>query len=139
MCRNGDHRGGVKPCQGPAGGMMARVRLIALLAATAALLLAACGSTAASAPASLPSASVPATGSPSEPPSVAASTPAASAATPRPSVALVLPHEAPELEAHLPDEVDGRKLTKLSNGPVASLGNAGAQALRDATKRIGDG
>ena len=56
-----------------------------------------------------------------------------------PSQALVIPHEDPELEALLPDEVDGIALTKLSVGPVSSIGVSGAQRIKDAAKAIGDG
>jgi hypothetical protein len=73
--------------------------------------------------------------------SQAAATPGTSPATPRPSSSsnLVIPHENPALEALLPDEVDGARLTKLSVGPVSSVGNAGAQGVKDLAKRIGDG
>jgi hypothetical protein len=52
---------------------------------------------------------------------------------------LALPHEDPDLEARLPDEVDGVKLFKLSVGPVASVGNLGAEPIRALAKEIGDG
>ena len=74
-------------------------------------------------------------------PSVAAKTPGTSPATPRPSASqtLVIPHDDPGLEALLPDEVNGTALLKLSVGPVSSLGVAGAQAVKDVAKQIGDG
>lgn len=114
---------------------MARMRSLAVIAAFAAALFAACGSGAVSPPSASSPRPLP---SRSAPPSLASSSPRASE-SPGPSAAVQLPHEATDLEALLPDQVDGKTLTKLSNGPLASLGNAGAQPLRDATKQIGDG
>jgi hypothetical protein len=69
------------------------------------------------------------------------SAPRSSPTTPPPesSQALVIPHEVPELEALLPDDVDGVTLTKLSVGPVSSIGVSGAQAMKNVAKEIGDG
>jgi len=39
----------------------------------------------------------------------------------------------------LPDAVDGATLTKLSVGPVSSIGVSGAQGIKDVAKKIGDG
>jgi hypothetical protein len=118
--------------------MMAPMRPIALGTTIAAVLvLAGCASSGApTAPASA--------GTPSGPTSeasVAARSPGASPSKPKPSAsqALAIPHEAPKLEALLPDEVDGAKLTKLSVGPVSSIGVAGAQGIKDVAKQIGDG
>jgi hypothetical protein len=69
------------------------------------------------------------------------SSPAASVASPEPSASqnLVIPHEDPELESRLPDQVDGTPLSKLSVGPVSSIGVSGAQAIQDVANEIGDG
>jgi hypothetical protein len=71
----------------------------------------------------------------------AAPTPGTNRATPGPSSSsgLAIPHEYPALEAMLPDEVDGATLTKLSVGPVSSIGVSGAQGIKDVAKKIGDG
>jgi hypothetical protein len=110
---------------------------IAALALSASLVLAACGSSgspapASSSPSSSASAAAPSTAVPSASPSAIASP------RPSPSVALVIPHEDTKLEAMLPDEVDGAKLTKLSVGP-SSKTDAGAQGIADVAKQIGDG
>jgi hypothetical protein len=101
------------------------------------LVLAACGGSAGQSPSSgasaAPSASQPAATS-----SAPAVVPSASASAVAPS-GLALPHEDPELEAKLPDEVDGAKMFKLSVGPVASVGNLGAEPVRDLAKELGDG
>lgn len=52
---------------------------------------------------------------------------------------LALPHDDPDLEARLPDEVDGTQLLKLSVGPVSSAGNVGAEPVRALAREIGDG
>lgn len=52
---------------------------------------------------------------------------------------LVLPHEDPDLEARLPDSVDGVPMRKLSVGPISSAGNVGAEATRALADEIGDG
>jgi hypothetical protein len=123
--------------------MMALMRLIA---ATPVVFLLAVVAVACSSPAvsPAPGASVapsgensPTTAAPSAP----ASPPGTSPETPdpAPSQAVVIPHEVPELEALLPDEVAGATLTKLSVGPVSSIGVGGARAIKEVAKEIGDG
>lgn len=122
--------------------MMASMRSIpaAVLAvvAGAVLLIAACGGTAAT-PAAGGSVAQVAT----PPPSPSQARPTAPAGSPsvkpRPSQKLVVPHDDPELEKLLPNEVAGKVLMKLSVGPVSSIGVAGAQGIKDAAKQIGDG
>lgn len=65
--------------------------------------------------------------------------PDASASRPSPSSNLVLPHEDLDLEARLPDEFEGRKLFKLSVGPISSAGNEGAEPVKKLASEIGDG
>ena len=105
------------------------LRLIALVVA----LLAACGG----------SSPVPPAGA-----SAAPSVSIGSAGTTQPSTGLLpsgapsglaLPHDDPDLEARLPDEVDGVELLKLSVGPVSSAGNLGAEPVRALAREIGDG
>ena len=103
-----------------------------LLVAITGVLLAGCGATATVAP------SVGASGS------VAPSSPAGSIATlsgsPGPSASDDrLPHDDPGLEDRLPDEVDGKTLTKLSVGPISAAGNTGAEPVKTLVKQIGDG
>jgi hypothetical protein len=120
--------------------MMTPMRRIPLLAAVLALAVAACTG-------SSPASGSPASGSPSTPAaSVASGSPAGRSPgtspggpRPSPSISLVTPHEDPGLEARLPDEVDGKKLMKLSEGPVSTLGRPGAQAIKDTVKQIGNG
>ena len=58
---------------------------------------------------------------------------------PSPSAGLVLPHEDPALEARLPDEFEGKKLFKISVGPISSAGNEGAEPVKKLADEIGDG
>ena len=58
---------------------------------------------------------------------------------PSPSAGLVLPHDDPALEARLPDEFEGKKLFKLSVGPISSAGNEGAEPVKKLASEIGDG
>ena len=70
------------------------------------------------------------------------STPAGSSSgssAPSPSAGLVLPHDDPALEARLPDEFEGKKLFKLSVGPISSAGNEGAEPVKKLASEIGDG
>jgi hypothetical protein len=111
---------------------------VAVLAvvAGAVLLIAACGGTAAT-PAAGGSVAQVATPSPSQARPTAP--PGSPSAKPRPTQKLVIPHDDPELEKLLPNEVAGKVLMKLSVGPVSSIGVAGAQGIKDAAKQIGDG
>jgi hypothetical protein len=114
------------------------VPLAALLCALA-VIVSACGqSTSPSPAASAPPSPGASASEPGVAPSPSASTSGSAAATVAPS-GLALPHEDPELEAELPDEVDGVTLFKLSVGPIASAGNTGAEAIRDLADEIGDG
>jgi hypothetical protein len=91
------------------------------------------------------------TGSASSAPGDSSGTAAASASTPptsssgpkslapSPSAGLVLPHEDPALEGRLPDEFEGKKLFKLSVGPISSAGNEGAEPVKKLADEIGDG
>jgi len=110
--------------------------LAGLLIAGAAV---ACGGSASPSPReSFPASAAP---SASAPPSAAA-TPGVVPASEAPSLlpsGLVLPHEDPDLEARLPDEVDGEPMRKLSVGPISSAGNVGAEATRALADEIGDG
>jgi hypothetical protein len=114
------------------------VRSLFAVTLAAGFLLAAC-STPAAAPAGSSSASGPAplpiATSGSATPGPASRPPAGGS----PSPGFVIPHDDPGLEALLPSEVDGTTLLKLSVGPVSSLGNAGAQAVKDVADEIGDG
>jgi hypothetical protein len=58
---------------------------------------------------------------------------------PSPSAGLVLPHEDPALEARLPNEFEGKKLFKISVGPISSAGNEGAEPVKKLADEIGDG
>ena len=58
---------------------------------------------------------------------------------PSPSAGLVLPHEDPALETRLPDEFEGKKLFKISVGPISSAGNEGAEPVKKLADEIGDG
>ena len=51
----------------------------------------------------------------------------------------MIPHADPELEARLPDEVDGKTLTKLSVGPSSVTEIPGAKGMIEVAKDIGDG
>jgi len=107
----------------------------ALAMVAAAVLVAACGSSATPAPAgSLAAVQPSATASPT--PAGGAKSPSP---RPTPSPKLVVPHDDPELEKLLPATVDGATLMKLSVGPVSSVGVGGAQGIKDAAKQIGDG
>jgi len=78
----------------------------------------------------------PATASPSTAPT---SSSGPKSLAPSPSSGLVVPHEDPALEARLPDEFDGKKLFKLSVGPISSAGNEGAEPVKKLVAEIGDG
>ena len=56
-----------------------------------------------------------------------------------PSSNLVLPHDDPALEGRLPSEFEGKKLFKISVGPVSSVGNSGAEPIKDLVDQLGDG
>ena len=100
------------------------------MVALVALLLVACGGSSSPTPPASPSVSIgPVETSP--PPSATLPSGAPSG--------LALPHDDPELEARLPDEVDGTTLLKLSVGPVSSAGNVGAEPVRALAREIGDG
>jgi hypothetical protein len=106
-----------------------------LAAACAALIVGSCG------PATSTASFGPGPSVASERPTAAPLT-AAPSRTSRPSQAVVIPHDAPELEARLPDEVDGATLTKLSVGPDTSFSDSGpadAQGMKDLAAEIGDG
>jgi hypothetical protein len=89
------------------------------------------------------------TGSASSAPEDTSGTAAASASTPpasssgslapSPSAGLVLPHDDPALEARLPDAFEGKKLFKISVGPISSAGNEGAEPVKKLASEIGDG
>ena len=99
-----------------------------LAVAAVALLLVGCGS--------------PAAPSPSEPAASPAGAPTRSprpSATPAPSKAVVIPHADPDLEARLPDEVDGKTLTKLSVDPSSQEDFPGATSMIEVAKEIGNG
>ena len=99
------------------------------------LAIAACGNDAGTSPSSSPPASATANA-----PSAPASTPpSGSGAQASPSSGIVIPHEDAALEARLPDEFNGKKLFKLSVGPLSSAGNAGAEPIKALAKEIGDG
>jgi hypothetical protein len=52
---------------------------------------------------------------------------------------VIIPHADPDLEARLPDEVDGKTLTKLSVGPSSAAQVPGAKTMSEVAKDIGDG
>jgi hypothetical protein len=84
----------------------------------------------------------PAAPSPSEPvtsPTVAPTRSLRPSPTPAPSKAVVIPHADPDLEARLPDEVDGKTLTKLSVDPSSQDDFPGAKSMIEVAKEIGDG
>lgn len=133
-----------RTCQGPPGWHDGAVRSRLAVAGLVLATLGGCSNAGTAAP----SGSAGPAGSPANPApgagssaSVPATTPRASPTAPRPSASqsLVIPHDDPGLEALLPDEVGGTALLKLSVGPVSSLGVAGAQAVKDVAKKIGDG
>jgi hypothetical protein len=111
------------------------IRAVAGLALASMLAIAGCGNNAATTPSSPPAASATASAS-SAPASVA---PSGSGAQASPSSGLVIPHEDLALEARLPNEFNGKKLFKLSVGPLSSAGNAGAEPIKALAKEIGDG
>ena len=98
------------------------------------LAIAACGNDAGTPPSSSPAASATASASPP-----ASAAPSGSGGQASPSSGIVIPHEDLALEARLPDEVNGKKLFKLSVGPLSSAGNAGAEPIKALAKEIGDG
>jgi hypothetical protein len=111
-----------------------RITSLAVLALIAALALAGCDTgSGSSAPADTAGT---ATASPSAPPT---SSSGPKSLAPSPSSALVLPHEDPALEARLPDAFQGKKLFKLSVGPISSAGNEGAEPVKKLVDEIGDG
>ena len=122
------------------------VKPVAPLAAVllAIVSVAACGGSATPSPSGSAATSPSSASSPSDDASVVVPSPSASPSSPpdqgsaAPS-GLVLPHEDPELEGRLPDSVDGTTLFKLSVGPVASVGNLGAEPVRTLANEIGDG
>lgn len=121
------------------------VKPVAPLAAVllALVSVAACGATATPSPSGSAAASPSSASSPSDDASVVVPSASPSAAPSGQGSAapsgLVLPHEDPELEGRLPNSVDGTTLFKLSVGPVASVGNLGAEPVRTLAKEIGDG
>jgi hypothetical protein len=105
-----------------------------LLVAIAGFLLAGCGATATVAP------SVGASGSGLPSSSSPGGSIATGSGSPGPSASIDrLPHDDPGLEDRLPDEVDGKPLTKLSVGPISAAGNTGAEPVKTLVKQIGDG
>jgi hypothetical protein len=109
-----------------------RITSLAALTVVAALALAGCDTGSGSAAPG--DASGTATASPSTPP-----TSSSGSLAPSPSAGLVLPHDDPELEARLPDEFEGKKLFKISVGPISSAGNEGAEPVKKLASEIGDG
>ncbi len=110
-----------------------RIAPLAVVTLIATLVVAACGTGSASAPADTGAA---ASTSPSEPPT---SSSGPKSLAPSPSSGLVLPHEDPALEARLPDQFQGKNLFKLSVGPISSAGNEGAEPVKKLASEIGDG
>jgi hypothetical protein len=108
---------------------------VAGLALASMLAIAGCGNDAGTSPSSPPSASATAS-APSAPASAA---PSGSGGQASPSSGLVIPHEDAALEARLPNEFNGKKLRKLSVGPLSSAGNVGAEPIKALAKEIGDG
>jgi hypothetical protein len=115
---------------------------VAALAVLACLVLAVAACSSGASPAPAGSQAVASPGGPAPAPGTTA-TPSARlrSPSPRPSPTqkLVIPHDDPELEKLLPDQVDGKTLMKISVGPVSSVGVSGAQGIKDAAKLIGDG
>jgi len=110
-----------------------RIISLAVLALIATLAVAGCDTgSGSSAPADTAG---PATASPSAPPT---SSSGPKSLAPSPSAGLVLPHEDPALEARLPNEFEGKKLFKLSVGPISSAGNEGAEPVKKLADEIGD-
>jgi hypothetical protein len=109
-----------------------RITSLAALTVVAALALAGCDTGSGSAAPG--DASGTATASPSTPP-----TSSSGSLAPSPSAGLVLPHDDPALEARLPDEFEGKKLFKISVGPISSAGNEGAEPVKKLASEIGDG
>ena len=110
-----------------------RIPSLAALTLVAALAMAGCNTGSAS---SAPGDSSGTAASPSAPP---ASSSGPKSLAPSPSSGLVLPHEDPALEARLPDEFEGKKLFKISVGPISSAGNVGAEPVKKLADEIGDG
>jgi hypothetical protein len=122
-------------CQPVEGWHHEPVRSLIAVAVAASLVLVACSTP--TAPAASPSSGAsPSSAGPAPRPAIA--TPGA-ATVPPPSQALVIPHDDPELERRLPDEVDGTTLTKFSVGPGSSASESDAQGMHDIALRIGDG
>ena len=103
-----------------------RNRRTSIVVLAAALTMAGCGGSSASAPAG---------GATPSPAPDSSSGPASPA--PSPSSNLVVPHADPELEALLPSEFEGRPLTKLSVDPITSA--TGGEAIAALAKEVGDG
>jgi hypothetical protein len=100
--------------------------------AIAVALLAGCGGTIATASSSTAASEAPSVGSAGSPAPSASQNAGA-------SLSALLPHDDPGLEDRLPDDVDGRPLTKFSVGPITAAGNAGAEPIRTLVRQIGDG
>ncbi len=69
--------------------------------------------------------------------SFGSSSPGPSTSGPSPSLNLAIPHADPALEARLPDEFEGKPLTKLSVDPISAA--AGGESIGGLAKTIGDG
>ena len=110
-----------------------RITSLAALTLVAAVAVAGCDTGSASSAPEDASGSV---ASPSTPPT---SSSGPKSLAPSPSAGLVLPHEDPALEARLPDEFEGKKLFKISVGPISSAGNEGAEPVKKLPDEIGDG
>ena len=110
-----------------------RITSLAALTLVAAVAVAGCDTGSASSAPEDASGSV---ASPSTPPT---SSSGPKSLAPSPSAGLVLPHEDPALEARLPDEFEGKKLFKISVGPISSAGNEGAEPVKKLADEIGDG
>ena len=110
-----------------------RITSLAVLALIAALAVAGCDTgSGSSAPADTAGTAI---ASPSAPPT---SSSGPKSLAPSPSAGLVLPHEDPALEARLPNKFEGKKLFKLSVGPISSAGNEGAEPVKKLADEIGD-
>lgn len=110
-----------------------RITSLAALTLVAAVAVAGCDTGSAS---SAPEDASETVASPSTPPT---SSSGPKSLAPSPSAGLVLPHEDPALEARLPDEFEGKKLFKISVGPISSAGNEGAEPVKKLADEIGDG